>query len=190
MKASVKIHNFLRNLMIPLHQIDEALPQEGLILDLGCGEGAISSFLASNKKARNVIGVDRDKKRIQQAYQKNLKFIHGDAINFNVAGADGIVISDVLHHINFQDQEKLLTNISRNFKKGGVMVIKEIDTGEFIRSWLSRFWDFIFYPMEKIYFSNARDLTAKLKRLGFSVKIKREYLFFPGSTTLYICTKR
>lgn len=188
MKASVKIHNFLRNLMIPLQQIDEALPQHGLILDLGCGEGAVSSFLAG-KKARNVIGIDIDKKRVQQAYQKNLKFIHGNAINFNVAGADGIVISDVLHHINFQDQEKLLKNISANLKKGGVVVIKEIDTGEFIRSWLSRFWDFVFYPMKKIYFSNAHDLTAKLTKLGFSVKIKREYLFFPGSTTIYICTK-
>lgn len=189
MKTSVKVHNFLRNLMIPLRQIDEALPQEGLILDLGCGEGAISAFLAG-KKTRNVVGVDIDKKRVQQIHQKNLKFITGNAVNFNVASADGIVISDVLHHINFQDQEKLLKNISRNLKKGGIVVIKEIDTGEFIRSWLSRFWDFIFYPMEKIYFSSAKDLTAKLTKLGFSVKIKREYLFFPGSTTLYICIKK
>lgn len=174
--------------MIPLQQIDDALPQHGLILDLGCGEGAISNFLAA-KKTRNVIGIDIDKKRVQRSYQKNLKFIHGDAIKFNVKSVDGIVISDVLHHINFQDQEKLLENISRNLKKGGVVVIKEIDTGEFIRSWLSRFWDFVFYPMDKIYFSNSKDLSSKLTKLGFSVKIKRENLFFPGSTTLYICTK-
>ncbi|MEX2027930.1 MAG: class I SAM-dependent methyltransferase [Candidatus Curtissbacteria bacterium] len=189
MKTSVKIHNFLRNLMIPLQQIDEALPKQGLILDLGCGEGAISAFLAQ-KKQRNVIGIDIDKKRLQQSSQKNLKFIHGDATAFNVKNVDGIVISDVLHHINFQDQEKLLENIARNIKKGGVVVIKEIDTGEFVRSWLSRLWDFVFYPTEKIYFSNAKDLTTKLTKLGFSVKIRREYLFFPGSTTLFVCTKR
>jgi len=174
--------------MLPLEQIDKALPQNGLVLDLGCGEGVISKYLARQKK-RNVIGMDLDIKRVQKSNQDNLKFMHGNVLNYNTKTASGVVISDVLHHMNFQKQDQLLKNISINFKKGGVLVVKEVDREELVRSRLTRFWDFIFYPMEKIYFSKSKDLLIKLIHLGFDVKIKKECRFFPGSTTLFVCKK-
>src|SRR3989344_6060006 len=139
------IHNFLRSLMMPLLEIDRALPENGKIYDFGCGEGVVSRFLAKNSK-RNIIGVDINGKRLDK-------------------------------------------NISKNLRPGGILVIKEIDTGENLRSKLSRFWDFVFYPKEKIYFTSAKELSSKLENLGFSVIIKRLAYFFPGSTTLFICKK-
>lgn len=174
--------------MLPLREIDSAIPIKGKIIDLGCGEGTIASYLAQ-KKDRFVVGVDIDKKRLQKSKQKNLKFILKDIREFKFKNVRGIILSDILHHLNFHDQNKLLMNISKSLNKGSILVIKEIDTGEFIRSRLSRFWDFVFYPKDKIYFSKASNLKKLLENLNFRVKILRPCRFFPGSTTLFICKK-
>lgn len=181
-------HNFLRVLMLPLKEIDSFLPQSGKIVDLGCGEGVIAEFLAS-KNGRMIIGIDLDEKRLKVSTQKNLRFQVGDIRKFKLDKIDGVIISDVLHHVNFQDQRLVLKNIAKGLKKGGVLVVKEIDTGEFIRSRLSRFWDFVFYPGEKIYFNDAQKLKKLLESLGFTVSIKRPTRLFPGSTTLFVCKK-
>lgn len=182
------IHNFLRSLMMPLPEIDRALPGNGKIYDFGCGEGVVSRFLAKNSK-RKIVGVDINGKRLDKNKTENLRFEQADIRNYRINNARGIVLTDVLHHINFKDQDTVLKNISKNLKYGGVLVIKEIDTGENLRSRLSRFWDFVFYPKEKVYFTSAKALSSKLENLGFDVTIKRSAYFFPGSTTLFICKK-
>ena len=182
------IYNFLRALILPLEEIDSSLPKKGRIVDLGCGEGVITRFIAKNKN-RQVIGVDLDKKRLKNSQLKNLKFKLADIRDYNLKNVDGVILSDVVHHINSNDQDKVLLNIAKGLKKGGILVIKEIDTKEFIRSLLSRFWDFLFYPSEKIYYSNYQKLSQKLEDLGFRVSIKRPTRLFPGSTTLFICKK-
>ena len=188
MNHNITVRIFFRSLILPLNEIDEVLPQSGKIFDLGCGEGVISKYLAQNTK-RIVIGVDSDGKRLPKSTQKNLTFKMGDIRKYNVKNADVVIISDVLHHIRFKDQEKVLKNATRGLSKGGLLVIKEIDTQEFLRSAMSRFWDFIFYPKEKIYFNNAKEFETKLTSLGFNVKVKRTTRLFPGSTTLFIARK-
>lgn len=182
------IYDFLRSLMLPLRQINRAIPKRGKIIDLGCGEGVIAKYLARTK-TRNVIGIDNNNKRLQKSTQKNLKFILADIRNYDTSDAKAIIISDVLHHLNYEDQRKLLNKIARGLKKDGVFLIKEIDAGEFVRSRLSRFWDFVFYPKDKIYYSYAKDLIKKLRSLGFRIESKRASRFFPGSTNLFTCQK-
>lgn len=178
----------LRSLILPSVALSSALPKEGKIIDLGCGQGLLSTYIAS-VKTRNVIGVDLDSSRIPKNKLKNLRFVNADIRSFNLEGASGAVLSDVLHHLSKKDQRKILENISKTIKKGGVLAIKEIDTGEFFRSKLSRFWDFILYPKDKIEYWSAAGLKKFLTDFGFEVKIIRPCRFFPGSTTLFICQK-
>ena len=77
----------------------------------------------------------------------------------------GVLISDVLHHISFKDQEDLLEKISHALNKNDVLIIKEIDRGEFFRSRLSRLWDFILYPQDEISYTSNKELTKKLTNL-------------------------
>ena len=44
--------------------------------------------------------------------------------------------------------------------------IKEIDKSEFIRSSLSRLWDLILYPQDKINYWHYKDLKQFLEELG------------------------
>lgn len=179
----------LRKLVLPLEEIDKLIPQKGKVIDLGCGQGVIASYLA-RKSSREVIGIDSDISRLPKRAQKNLTFSQENLININLPKINGAVISDVLHHLEPEEQKTLLKKVYLALEKKGTLVIKEIDTGEFLRSRLSRFWDFVFYPKDKIYFNSARNLKNFLEKTGFSeIKISKPCRFFPGSTTLLECLK-
>lgn len=184
-----KFYDLLRAFMLPLKLIDQNTPKIGSIIELGCGEGVISRYLARSTE-RNIVGVDINKKRLVNSKLSNLTFKHGDIRKYDLKNVDAVILSDVLHHLNFQEQEDLLKRISKSLKKHKKLIIKEIDTNEFLRSRLSRFWDFVFYPKEKIAFSNSIEMKRLLKSLGFKVEFLRAARFFPGSTTLYICQKK
>ena len=180
--------DILRQIILPLKTIDSNLPKKGKIFDLGCGEGIIAKYLAK-VPSRSVIGVDTNKDRLPTDKKSNLRFITADIRKFKFQKADGIILSDVLHHLNTRDQMKLIKKVATNLKKRGVLVIKEIDSTEYPRGRLSRIWDFLLYPQDKIYYWSATDLKNFLKQNNFSVKIIRASRFFPGSTTLFVCKK-
>lgn len=181
-------YEFLRKLILPIDNIDKSIPKNGKILDLGCGQGLIAFFL-SKQKSRYVIGIDENYKRLPGFSKKNLTFKKADITKLELKKINGVVLSDVLHHLPIKSQQKLLKKIYKSLNKKGILVIKEIDTDEFLRSRLSRFWDFVFYPRDKIIFWKATDLKRTLEKLGFKVKITRPVRFFPGSTTLFVCKK-
>jgi SAM-dependent methyltransferase len=73
-----------------------------LVLDIGCGNGALAYDLAD--KAKSVTGIDIEEKNIQKArvkYNKsNIKYLVGDATK-DLGGEkfDVIILSNVLEHI-------------------------------------------------------------------------------------------
>ena len=182
------LYDFLRKAILPLEEIDNNLPKEGKIFDLGCGEGVMSKYLARNKK-RTIVGIDSDKKRLSEHKTKNLYFKNADIRDVSLKGLSGVVISDVLHHLDLKDQKDLLKSIFKELKDGGVLVVKEIDSSELVRSKLSRFWDFILYPQDKISYWSYYNLKKFLEKIGFKVKTFRPCRLFPGSTTLFVCKK-
>lgn len=184
----MNLYNLLRKVILPLEQIDYYIPKRGQIIDLGCGQGVISVYLA-RIPTRRVIGVDTNAKKLPNSSTKNLSFIKADINLYSTKGAKGIILSDVLHHMDINNQKKLLTKVKKLLSPKGVLVIKEIDTKEFIRSRLSRIWDYVLYPNDAIYYWSSSDLGLYLDNLGFKVKVQRTARFFPGSTTLFICKK-
>lgn len=184
----MKLKSFLKSIILPMADIDRYLPKDGLILDLGCGEGVIAQYLARRKK-RKVIGLDANETRLPKIKSKNLEFKKMDITSIELGRFNGALLSDVLHHIKPSSQKKTIKNTYKGLKKGGVLIIKEIDTQEVLRSKLSGFWDKILYPNEKVYFQKSSDLTRVLQKNGFKVKILRPLRLFPGSITLFICTK-
>ena len=116
-------YDLSRKAILPLEEIDKNLPEEGKIFDLGCGEGVISKYLANNK-TRIVIGIDSNRERLSKEKTKNLSFENADIRKASFKGSSGVVVSDVLHHLNLKDQKTLLAKIAKELKKGGVLVIK------------------------------------------------------------------
>lgn len=73
-----------------------------IVLDIGCGNGALTYHIA--KKAKRVVGIDLNGKSIKKAMscfsRENLEYIYGDALT-NLPGGqfDVIILSNLLEHI-------------------------------------------------------------------------------------------
>ena len=184
----MSFYYFLRKLIVPLDKIDYYLPRKGTIIDLGCGQGIICKFIA-NSHDRKIIGVDVNTKRLPKIKINNLKFISADITKYKIKKAEGVVLSDVLHHLPLNDQKKIIKKVYSSLAKDGILIIKEIDSDQKIRSKLSRLWDLILYPKDKISYWKANDLIRFLSLCGFRVTMRRESKLFPGSTNLFVASK-
>lgn len=190
-KNSLKIAflALIRFLICPFAKIDKLVSPEAKVVDVGCGEGVLANFLSISSPAREIIGIDLNPKKIQIANnaagtKANIKFLPCDALKFDFSKIDFVLLSDVLHHLDYDKQRKLLQKIAQNPL---TLIIKEIDKNDSWRFWLSSFYDHILYPKEKICFRSRAEWDKLLRDLGFTVKVTREKASFPGSTKLFIC---
>lgn len=89
------------------------------VLDIGCGYGSVAYSIAKYHQNCNVLGVDIDDTRLDQAIEnkklKNLNFFKGDATKELPAGDwDVVVLSNVLEHIS--DRDTFLKKIKEKTK--------------------------------------------------------------------------
>lgn len=106
-------------------------------LDLGCGDGRLTSYLAQ-QTGRRIIGVDLSqsgfRKARRLAYQAGVKHLvtcqKGDALSLNFPNDqfDVVILSYALHH--FEDPPAVLMEIRRVLRPGGNIVISEHEAKE------------------------------------------------------------
>jgi SAM-dependent methyltransferase len=122
--------------------IIKRIPKDKVVVDIGCGIGTLAGRIADFSK--EVIGVDIAPERIERAKAlynaKNLKFYVADAYNLPLErkSVDVIVSVGVFHHL---DLEKIVLEIKRVLRKGGIVFIVDIYEGfqkpsARIKSWL------------------------------------------------------
>ena len=113
----------------------DVCPQAGdTILDLGCGTGELSAYLAELVGPEGkVVAVDPDKERLLLAQQsfgeaKNLSFVEGSASNFpgiRSMSYDIIFSNFVIHWIS--DKQEVFKNMFGSLKHGGKIAIQYTD---------------------------------------------------------------
>lgn len=93
-------------------------------LDAGCGSGYGTHYLAKNGVG-SIIGIDISAEAINFAKKyyraENLTYMQGNVCNlkFEDNYFDAIVSFDVLEHLNEQDQERFISEVSRVLKNEG-----------------------------------------------------------------------
>ena len=91
------------------------------ILDLGCGDGALSAQIADLVPNGEVVGIDASRGMIEAARSKgreNLRFLLMDINELNYVEQFDVVFSNAtLHWI--KDHKRLLRNVGRALRKGG-----------------------------------------------------------------------
>lgn len=112
----------------PSEHIDDflaLLPKNAKILDVGCGFGVDSGYMAS--KGFDVVGVDLSKEMLRLAKQKfpQIDFRQQDIrdLDFPIESFDGILASCSLIHIPKKDVPALLKKFHKILKKDGAIYI-------------------------------------------------------------------
>lgn len=107
-------------------------PQNGQVLDVGCGNGGISLLLAELRPDLRITGADYEMKPIEDASAyatrnglKNVAFEQGDAhhLKYENESFDGAVCQTVLTHV--RDAETVIKEMARVLKPGGVFFAAE-----------------------------------------------------------------
>jgi SAM-dependent methyltransferase len=107
--------------------------QEAKILDFGCGDGLMTSFLKQQFPRSTVFGVDPSPKSIEIA-QKNYPEV-SFAVNSDTSTTvefpdelfDVVCAAGAFHHIPFSMHEGYMNEINRILKKNGTFVLFELN---------------------------------------------------------------
>jgi 1-acyl-sn-glycerol-3-phosphate acyltransferase len=113
-------------------QFHSLTPEQGRIIDAGCGYGFMSYMLAFLSPARDIVGIDYDNEKVEVAQNgfarpKNLTFVAANLNEFNYTGADCVIFSDVLHYIDKKTREEIFVNCAKQLNSGGIIIIRDGD---------------------------------------------------------------
>ena len=122
----VKLHSFIRSLIISPKLIEKYIPQSGHILDIGCGYGVISHHLATTSSKRHILGIDPSLIKINRAratYQRpNLSFKVAYAQN-QIGKFQAIVIVNVLYLLPPKEKARLIYQARRLLAPDGKLIL-------------------------------------------------------------------
>lgn len=112
-----------------VRKIKERIPAAN-ILEVGCGEGAVTERLARAYANAHVTGIDITP-RIGRMFQGDLKRVSfkqetiKDFAKENCSLFDLVVISDVIHHVAPRMHKEFLADARKALKPGGYLVLKD-----------------------------------------------------------------
>ena len=181
-----------------LSVLDLLLPEEGRILDIGCGFGLFAAYFAQTQRERRIVGVDPNARRTEMAARtfeqlglEGSRFVAGDARDAAIEGPfDAAYVLDVMHHIPHDDQLALLRRLRDLLAPRGVLVIKDITT----EPWLGlKFTEYLDRAMvgwnEPLSYRHHREWGEILRELGFKVRVVRVPDILPYPHVVIAATK-
>jgi trans-aconitate methyltransferase len=126
-----QVENYKQNSQVQWDLAMESLKDfqfdpEDQVLDIGCGDGKITAFLAAKVPQGTMIGLDISENMIQAATSQfaggNLSFLQGDAISIPFHNKfDKIVSFCAIHWII--DQEKGIQSMKNSLKSDGTLLL-------------------------------------------------------------------
>jgi SAM-dependent methyltransferase len=134
---STRLHTRLRWWWCPFPAIEAAVGDANDVLEVGCGHGLLSLYLALARPGRRVTGVDIDVAKIAEAAEAAGELHPSEAdITFEavepgyVPGPErawgAVVFADILYLLPVEDQRALLVSAARAVGEHGVVVVKEM----------------------------------------------------------------
>jgi 2-polyprenyl-3-methyl-5-hydroxy-6-metoxy-1,4-benzoquinol methylase len=120
----------------PFPAVEQAVPRQGRVLEVGCGHGLLSVYLGLCSSERDVLGVDIDEDKIVLARRAaehldpataRVRFEHLEPEGFAAGAFDAIVIADVLYLLPAERRLALLDECVAHLAPEGVLVVKEAD---------------------------------------------------------------
>lgn len=169
------------------------IPDHARILDIGCGQGLLASWLLAAKALHNegawpehwpappapraIHCIDlmaRDIARAQQALGGAATFTAIDMCKADFGAADMVVILDVLHYVNIAAQDDVLRRVRDALAPRGTLLLRVGDAGAGLPFHYSVWVDHVVtflrgHRNRRLHCRTLRAWQDALTRLGFSV---------------------
>jgi 2-polyprenyl-3-methyl-5-hydroxy-6-metoxy-1,4-benzoquinol methylase len=181
-----------------LDEIGQYLPDEGPVLDIGCGFGLFSLYYAASGPRRFVRGLDRDGRRIALARRAasrlgldNVAYAEGDARDFKGDGeAAGAYMLDIVHHIPPETVAPLFRRLHQSLAPGAPLLVKDVDTRPAAKRWFTWVLDKAMAPTTPVHYWSAEALQLALEASGFRVRRHLMVDLLPYPHVLYVAEAR
>jgi len=149
------------------------------VLDLGCGQGLLASLLLAAGSRCRVRGIElmpADAQRARDALGEAADIVCGDIRHEDFGKPDAVVILDVLHYIDYAEQDQVLQRIRAALPPEGVLLLRvgDADAGLPFRfsNWVDPVVTFVRgQRLGRLYCRPLRQWRGALQSLGFQVEV-------------------
>ncbi len=159
--------------------LDSVVPRAGFVLDLGCGYGVATHWLACFTDGRSFLGVDYDEDKIRVACRTapehpRIRFEVQNILDWEYPACDTILLLDVLHYWTPDKQQIILDKARRALRPGGRLILRDAARAEDQAHRRVNFWEKIAtrighnQTVEGLHFQTRAELEAMLQRAGFT----------------------
>lgn len=170
----------VRTILFDFDQLLQLFPSGARnIVEVGCGYGVLAFTMAEAYPAAKICASDFDKRRINLLKRinkyKNLIFSCEDAVR-SAVGADILVMTDLLHHMPYGQQHRLLERIYKQAGQQTTIIVKDMDKGRFsFRQFCNFIIDVIHARQYPLYYHDVESFKALFEKAGFTI-VKQQRL--------------
>jgi len=149
----------------------QVIEKDSVIIDIGCGDGGVLSYIHKEKPMKELIGVDTSNDALLLAEKKDIKIIQMNVSNKEALKelplADYIFLFEVIEHVS--DSEELIKWAVEHSKKGVFFSVPNTGfIGHRLRLLFGSFpLQWRIHPSEHLRFWTLRDMQWWLKSLGY-----------------------
>jgi 1-acyl-sn-glycerol-3-phosphate acyltransferase len=159
--------------------LDSVVPRQGHVLDLGCGYGMATHWLAAFTDRRTFWGVDYDEEKIRVGQcsageSARMKFVPGDLLTCDLPPGDAALLLDVLHYWTPDKQQLILHKVRKALRPGGRLILRDGARAETAAHRNVHRWEAFATRMgmnrtkEGLHFQTQAELETMLQRAGFA----------------------
>lgn len=168
------------------------LPQEGRLLDLGCGRGILPALLLTAREQRErgeypqdwppppdlaLYGIESNPEAVaaaRQALGDEATVETGDLTSARLPAARAVLLLDVLHYLPAGAQESLLSRIAAALEPGGLLLIRDADAAGGWRFFATRVQERVCalarrHWRQRFHYRSAEEWRQLLRQAGLDV---------------------
>jgi 2-polyprenyl-3-methyl-5-hydroxy-6-metoxy-1,4-benzoquinol methylase len=176
-----KYKQILRPYICPLHALVDYVPQGATILDVGCGSGLFVAVLAQLNRIYSAVGFDANRDAIKLAQEITTTLPNSSRIQFElrdlgemwpVGCFDVVSLVDVMHHVQRDQQARLIETAAEHVTDGGILLYKDMADRPHWRAWANRVHDLL-SAGDWIHYAKLEDVVRWAEAAGLQFEFQR-----------------